>query len=215
MSRAGIGLALVATAAILVFGVVVAWPRSDAETRLVSMDESAQAMRQAGTVMRRHGQAMLASGAANGDAELRRKGQHWLDDGSRLAQMGTWMAMTPTNPASLVMSPNELSAQGSWGSLSRTSAAMMHDPGEARDLDLDAVEWAGLAMRAEGRRMRDHGQVMIQEVDQMVVDHPDLATAYELRAAARTMVDVGERLAANGQAMLDEVAGRRRSLGYD
>jgi hypothetical protein len=216
MNRAGIGLALAAAATILVFGVVIAWPRSDPEVRLVSMDESAQAMRQAGEIMQRHGQEMLASGTASGNTDLSRRGLHWLDDGSRLVQMGTWMAMTPTNPASLVMAPQELSAQGSWGSLSRTAAAMLHDPDETRDMDLEALEWAGLAMRAEGRRMESHGRVMLEDVDRMAAEHhPDLATTREMRAAGQTMIDVGARLAANGQAMLDEVAGRRRSLGYD
>lgn len=185
------------------------------QPHLISMQESAEALERAGLVMRTHGQAMLAEGQQTGDQDLLAHGEHWVRDGHTLSQRARWLAMDPLAPSSLVTSPAELSQQGSWGELTRTAAAMLHDPNRARAVDLEALRWNGLAMQAEGRMMAEHGQLMVEETELMVARHQlDELAAADLRQAAQAMREVGGHLQGNGQAMIDYADRLRRSLGY-
>jgi hypothetical protein len=172
-------------------------------------------MQQAGLTMQAHGQAMLDEGLRNDDQYLVAHGRHWLQDGQALVQGGQWMAMNPTVPGSLVTTPGDLSRQGNWGELVRTSQAMLHDPGSAGGVDLDALRWTGEAMLADGRNMASHGEAMVRDVQTMVEQHGlEGQAADDLRSAAGTMIDMGRNLAANGQKMVDYAAQIERSLGY-
>ena len=202
-SRLGIVLALVVALGLVGFGAYAAARRWAAPEppHLVSMAESAQAMQRAGEAMRTHGQAMLVEARRAGDQELLAHGEHWTRDGQALLQNAGWMA---ANPTSAVSPPADLAAQGSWGELNRTARAMLHDPRGARQVDMEALRWAGLAMRGEGQNMAEHGRVMAEEVETMVARH-GLAgqSAADLRQAASTMGAVGGHLRQNGQSMVD------------
>ncbi|MCC6178775.1 MAG: hypothetical protein IT305_26005 [Chloroflexi bacterium] len=218
MSRFSIGLAIVVALAVVVFGTVArsARPTSAAEgPRLVSMSQSAQAMQDAGNVMQLHAQAMLTEGQRTGDQELIARGEHWLSDGQALVQGGQWMSMNPTAPGSLVASPSDLGANGSWGELTRTAQQMLHDPSRAREVDLEALRWNGLAMRAEGRNMADHGRNMAEDMELMIGRHGlNGLAAVELRQTAVTTNQVGGYLEQNGQSMIDYADRLRQSMGY-
>jgi hypothetical protein len=217
MRKLGIGLAIGVAVGLVAFSVVARASRlAVAETpHLVSMDESARAMQRADAAMQTHGQAMLDQGQRTGDQDLIAHGEHWLRDGQALAQGGQWMAMNPTAPGSLVSSPSELAAQGNWGQLTRTAQEMLHDPSRARSIDLEALRWNGLAMRAEGRNMAEHGALMIEEVQLMSARHGlDVRAASELSEAVMTMQVVGGHLEQNGQAMIDYADRLRRTMGY-
>jgi hypothetical protein len=129
--------------------------------------------------------------------------------------LGQWLAMDPLAPSSLITSPGELSEQKSWGELPRTAAAMLHDPSQAREIDLEALRWNGLAMRAEGQIMVDHGRLMAEEIELMVAWHGlSGQTSAELREAVQAMQVTGGHLTGNGQAMIDYADRLRQSLGY-
>jgi hypothetical protein len=218
MSRTSVGLAIGAATVVLGLGLLVQTARPTiAAPPIVSMEESARAMELAGQTMERHGTAMIERGRAIGAADLVGHGEHWKLDGQRATQGGRWMAMNPLAPGSLVSSPTELATAGSWGSLTATAQAMLHDPSGARAVDLEALRWNGLAMRSEGAAMADHGRVMAEEVDVMMrlSDHGlDAATADELRGAATSIERAGRGLEQNGQTMIDHADRVRRSLGY-
>ncbi len=215
MRSFGIGLALGAAVTVGVLGSVARAGPLDQGPHLVSMEQSARALQQAGGVMQGHGQTMLVMGEATGDQDLIAHGEHWLRDGRELVQRGQWLAMDPIAPSSLVTSPAELSAQEAWGSLTQTAQAMLHDPSRAREIDLQALRWNGLAMRAEGQTMAEHGRVMSEEIDIMVARHSlDGQAATDLRQAARTMQEVGGNLAQNGQSMIDYADRLRQSMGF-
>lgn len=162
-------LALAVVMALVGFSLVARAARPGVERpRLVSMQESARALERAGQVMQTHGQAMLTLGQRAEDQDLIAHGEHRVRDGQALSQRAQWLAMDPLAPSSLVTSPGELSRQGSWGELTRTAAAMLHDPSRARAVDLEALRWNGLAMQAEGRMMAEHGQLMVEEAELMV-----------------------------------------------
>jgi hypothetical protein len=172
-------------------------------------------MQQAGNVMQSHAQAMLVEGQRTGNQDLIVRGEHWLRDGQAMVRSGQWMAMNPTAPGSLVYSPSELSAQGTWGELTRTAQQMLHDPSRAREIDLSALMWNGQAMRAEGRNMLDHGQIMAEEAESMIARHGvEGQTATDLRQSATTLRQVGGYLEQNGQSMIDYADRLRRSMGY-
>ena len=172
-------------------------------------------MQQAGDAMQAHGRAMLDEGRRSGDQDFETHGEHWLRDVQALVQGGQWMAMNPTAPGSLVSAPGELAAQGSWGELTRTAQAMLHDPSRARSTDLEALRWNGRAMSAEGRTMAEHGRVMVEEAEEMVARHGLVGEAgADLVHAAAAMQRVGGDLEQNGQAMIDYADRLRRSLGY-
>jgi hypothetical protein len=216
MGKLSIGLAIGAALLLVSFGLVARAAQPTMQgPHLAAMAESAQALQRDGAVMMAHGQAMLAEGQRTGDQDLTARGEHWLQDGRALVQRGQWLLMNPTAPSSLVSSPGELAAEGSWGELTRTAQAMLQDPTRAREVDLQALRWNGLAMRAEGQNMAEHGQVMAEEVEVMLARHGlEAQTAAELRQAARTMREVGGHLAQNGQAMLDYAEQLRRSMGF-
>jgi hypothetical protein len=216
MRKLGIGLAIGVALALVAFSVVARAARPAVQVaRLVSMEESAQAMQRAGETMQGHGRAMLDEARRTGDQDLAAHGEHWLGDGERLVQGGVWMAMNPTAPGGLVSTPGELSAQGSWGELTRTAQEMLHDPSRARSVDLEALRWNGMAMRAEGRAMAEHGRVMLEEAEAMIARHDLNGTAgADLVHAATTMQRVGGYLEQNGQEMVDYADRLRRSLGY-
>ena len=217
-TRTSIGLAVTLALLFVIVG-AVAWAQDDdreidEQANLVDMQQSAAAMQQAGQTMQTHGQAMLDEGQRTGDQDLIAHGQHWLADGQALVQGGQWMAMNPTVPSSLVSDPGELSAQGSWGELSRSAQQMLHDPSDAKELDLEALSWNGEAMQAEGRTMVNHGRLMAEEVELMVERHNlDAPADADLRAAAQTMIDIGGTLEQNGKEMVDYAARIRKSLG--
>ena len=218
MRKLSVGLAVAVALALVVFSVVArsAQPTSAAEApRLVSMAQSSQAMQEAGATMQSHAQAMLAEGQRTGDQDLIAHGEHWLTDGQALVRGGQWMGMNPTAPGSLIASPSELGTQGSWGELTRNAQQMLHDPSRAREVDLEALRWNGLAMRAEGRNMVDHGRNMAEEVDVMIARHGlEGQSAADLRQAASTVQQVGGYLEQNGQSMIDYADRLRRSMGY-
>lgn len=128
---------------------------------------------------------------------------------------GRWMGMNPTAPGSLVASPSELAAQGNWDELTRTAQQMLHDPSRAREVDLEALRWNGLAMRAEGRNMLEHSRVMAEDAEVMIARH-GLAgqAATELRRAAATMRQPGGYFEQHGQSMVDHADRLRRNMGY-
>lgn len=216
MRKLSIGLAVGVAIALVAFSVAARAARPTAEApRLVSMAESAQAMQQAGLTMQAHAQAMLAEGQRAGDQDLIGHGEHWLTDGQALVRGGQWMGMNPTSPSSLVSSPSELAAQGSWGELTRTAQTMLHDPSRAREIDLAALRWNGQAMRAEGRNMVEHSRIMIEQAELMIARHGlEGQAATDLRQTAATMQQVGGYLEQNGQSMIDYADRLRRSLGY-
>ena len=217
MSRLSIGLALAFAAAVLAIGLfarIVPQPLQD-RPHLVSMAESAGAVQQAGAVMQTHGQAMLEEGQRLDDSDLVAQGEHWRADGQALARRGEWLRLHPLAPSSLVVSPGELSGQGGWGDLIGTAEAMLHEPGRAREIDLEALRWNGLAMRAEGQTMAEHGRIMIENLGVMASRHPVAdQTEADLSQAAEEMRTTGGHLAANGQAMIDYAERLRRSMGY-
>jgi hypothetical protein len=217
MSKVGIGLAVVFAVVLVAFGVVArsARPSVDDGPHLISMTESAGALQQAGAVMQTHGQTMWEDGQRLNDPDLVARGEHWRADGQTLSQRGQWLSMHPLAPSSLVVSPAELSAQGAWGDLPRTAETMLHDPSRARELDLEALRWNGLAMRAEGQAMAEHGRIMDEDLSVMVSRHPVAEpTTANLRQAAEAMRDAGGYLSANGQEMIDYADRLRQSMGY-
>ncbi len=218
MARVAIAAAVVVAMTLVVFGVIVSaqGPTVDTDAHVVSMTESAAAMQSAGQVMQTHGQAMLDEGTRLGDPELIAHGEHWLQDGQDLMQGGQWMAMNPTVPGSLVTDPASLSKQGNWGALSQTAQQMLHDPRDAREVDLEALRWNGEAMRAEGRNMKSHGQIMAEDANLMAERHAfqDQA-ADELHSSAQVMIDVGQHLEQNGHAMIVYADRLKRTLGFD
>jgi hypothetical protein len=209
-------LAVPLAVTLVVFG-VIAWANRgsiDEQPNLVSMQESAQAMQRGGQAMLTHGQAMLDEGRRNGAPDLIAHGEHWIQDGQNLIQGGEWMAMNPTAPGSLVTDSAALSEQGTWGELTRTAQQMLHDPSDAKQVDLDALRWNGETMRAEGHNMAAHGQVMAEEVELMVERHGlQGQAADDLRSSARVMIDVGQNLEQNGQEMIDYADRLKKSLG--
>jgi hypothetical protein len=207
--------AIAVAAAVVGFSLFGRTARSSVEgPRIVSMEASAQELQRAGAAMQAHADAMLADGQRVGDPALTAHGEHWREDGQILAQRGQWLAMDPLAPSSLSSTPAELSTQGAWGSLTSTAAAMLHDPGNAREVDLEALRWNGLAMRAEGRNMAEHGTVMAQEVELMVAGSRLAGEpAADLRQAAQRMREVGGYLEGNGQSMVDYADRLRQSLG--
>ena len=218
MSRVSVALAIGAAAAILGFALLAqaARPARTAPS-IVSMADSARAMELAGQTMERHGAAMVEQGRATGAVDMVGHGEHWQLDGQRAVLGGRWMAMDPLAPGSLISTPAELAAAGSWGSLIETAQAMLHDPSRARAVDLQALRFNGLAMRAEGAAMAEHGRVMTEEVGVMMrlSDHGlDAMTADELLDAATTLERTGRVLEQNGQGMIDYADRMRRSLGY-
>lgn len=185
-----------------------------APIHVLNMAEAAEALRQAGSAMIAHGQAMLDEGQGTGDLDLASHGDHWLQDGRLLIERGRWLTTNPIAPGSLVTPPAQLSAQDAWGALPRAAEAMIHDPSNAREVDLEALRWNGEAMLAEGRNMVDHGRLMVEEVDVFTGRHPlDPQTAEELRLAAKTLQRVGRQLEQNGQDMIEYAERLRRSLG--
>lgn len=128
MGKSGIVLGV----SLVVFGVVIQTqtrgPTIDGRQHLVSMSESAEAMRQAGEVMLDHGEWMLSDGRRSNDQSLIDRGQHWLQDGEALIQEASWMAMDPVAVGSLLTSPGDLKDDGNWGMFSRTATQMLHDP---------------------------------------------------------------------------------------
>ncbi|MBI3978299.1 MAG: hypothetical protein HY331_08950 [Chloroflexi bacterium] len=212
-----IALAAAAAVGLAILGLVVATrPPWTAEVpHLISMAESAGAMRQAGAVMQAHGEAMRAEGWRREDLELIAQAERWRRDGQALALRAQWLTVDPTAPANLISTPGELAAQGNLGILIRASRAMVHDPSRVTTGDLDALRWNGLAMRAEGRQMAEHGRTMAELVAAMGARH-DLSgqAAVELRQAAWAVTEAGDHLAQNGRNMVDYVDRFRRSLGY-
>lgn len=219
MSKLIVGFSIVVALALVGFGVLAGGSRRAtagvAPPQLVSMDESARAMQQAGAAMQAHGQVMIDEGQRTGDKGQVMIAEYWRQNGQALAEGGQWMAMSPTAPGNLLTPPGAVASQGSWGELTRTSAAMLHDPSKARSVDLEALRWNGEAMVAEGRNMAEHGRLMQEEVNVMLVRH-GLSNQVEadLRLAAQTMLTVGSHLQQNGQQMVEYAARLRRSLGY-
>jgi hypothetical protein len=211
----GITLALLVALGLVGFGVFEASRRSAASSQRqpVSMADAAQAMRRAGETMRTHGQAMIGEAHRTGDQEQAAHGEQWLRDGQALLRGAGWMAMDPTDAGSLASSPAELARQGSWGPLIRGAQAMLHDPRGAREVDVEALRWNGLAMRAEGQTMAEHGRLMAEEVATMIVrDDATGEPLAEPRAAASALQSIGDRLQLNGQAMVEEADHLRRVL---
>ena len=216
MKKLSIGAAVAVAVALVAFSLVARAARPGVDKpHLASMEESASALARDGATMLAHGQWMVSEGQRTSDEDLVAHGEHWRADGEALLHRSQWLRMDPLVPSSLVTSPAELSAQGAWGDLPNTAKAMLHDPSKARDIDLEALRWNGLAMRAEGRNMAEHGRVMVQDADLMVARHQlQGEAAVNLRQAAQTMREVGDHLAGNGQEMIDYADRLRRSLGY-
>ena len=218
MSRTSVGLAIGAAGVVLGLGLLVQTARPTiAAPPVVSMVEAGRAMEAAGRTMEFHGTAMIEQGRAAGAVDLVAHGEHWKLDGQRAMQGGRWMTMDPLSPGNLVSSPSELGTAGSWGGLTETAQAMLHDPSRSRAVDLGALRRNGLAMRSEGAAMAEHGRVMVEEVEVMMrlSDHRlDATTGDELRAAAVAIERAGRGLEQNGQVMIDHADRMRRSLGY-
>ena len=218
MSRGSVALAIGSAAALLGFALVAGTARpAMTAPPIMSMSDSARAMELAGQTMQRHGANMVQRGHTIGAVDMVDHGEHWQLDGQRAIQGGRWMAMDPLAPGSLVSTPAELAASGSWGSLNESAQAMLHDPSRSRTVNLQALRLNGLAMRAEGSAMAQHGRVMAEEVSVMMglTDHGlDAPAADELRDAATTLERTGRALEQNGQGMIDYADRMRRSLGY-
>ncbi len=216
MGRVVIAGSIAVALGLVTFGLVAAALRPRPQPpRLISMAEAAQAMLRDGGAMQVHAQVMLDEARRTGDQDLAAHGEHWQRDGLELVQRGQWMAMNPIAPGSLVASPSQLSQEGSWGELTRTAQAMLHDPSRARGVDLEALRWNGVAMQAEARNMAEHGRLMAEEADVMIAQHGlQGEAAATLRQAAETMREVSGYLEQNGQAMVDYAERLRRSLGY-
>lgn len=218
MGRGSVALAIGAATALLGFALLAQTARpAMTAPPIVSMADSARAMELAGQTMEHHGAVMVETGRVTGVGDMVGHGEHWQVDGQRAIQGGRWMAMDPLAPGSLVSTPAELAASGSWGSLNETAQAMLHDPSRTRAVDPQALRLNGLAMRAEGAAMAGHGRVMAEGVSVMMrlTEHGlDAPTADELRDAATTLGRTGRALEQNGQEMIDYADRMRRSLGY-
>ncbi len=202
-------------AAIIVANVTQSAKPTADKPSLITMDESARAMQQAGTLMQSHGQAMRDDGQRTGNQSLIAHGDHWLRDGLTLIQGGQLMANTnPVPPSTLHPASGDSGVTaGDLVELNRAAQAMVIDP-KASSVNPDTVRWVGLAMRGEGQTMIEHARVMTEEIDVMIAQNmlagPD---GDALRQAAQTLRDVGGRVTQNGQAMVDYADRLNRSLG--
>lgn len=217
LNRLTSGVAVLVALALVTLGVIVAAKGSTrssvAKPNLISMNEAAQAMQQAGAVMRAHGQAMIDQGRSTGDPDLVVLGQQWLQDGQQIALSGQWMAMDPTDPSNLD-NPDGVAADNNRQQLSVHVQEMLHNPGKATAVNVDALRDDGYAMQGEARNMVEHARVMGQAITLMVAMHQvDGQTATELRQAAQLLNDAGNRLGQNAQQMVDYATWLRRSLG--
>ena len=203
-TRASVIVVISIVAAVVIVGIVAAARIDgvDVEPHLTDMQASAAGLETAGATMERHGQQMLDQAEASGDEKLRSHGEHWLSDGQALIERGQWLAMNPTAPGNLNTSPAELSRTGNLTELTRRTQQMLHDPSNARGIDIEALRLNGASMQAEGRLMIEHGQQMADDVTAMVEHHDLDATALdELRAATEAMATAGGHLEQNGIAM--------------
>ncbi len=219
MNKLSFALTLMLAIGLAFFGAVL-WSvasvgrASPGSPHRVSMAESAAAMQQAADAMAAHAEWMLTEGARTGDPDLIASGQRWMQEAQSLANNAQLMSMNPTAPSSLRASPGELSAQGNWGELYRNAQNMLHDPSQAREIDIDALRWTGLSMQSEGGNMLEQGRRMNQALDGMLTQHALTPPAVaELRQAARTIGEVGGHLQGNGQAMVDYADNLRRMVG--
>lgn len=209
-------LTIVLVAALLGTAVIVSArdDERDANGHWLTMQDSASALRAAGTAMERQGQTMLDHGRTTADRDLVAFGVRWLVDGQALAQRGAWLAMSPTDPGMLQTTPSRLSTDGSWTELQRRSQQMHYDPASARSIDLDALRQDGAAMQDEGRLMVESGRQMTDEVEQLRAGYGLAAPeAAALTAAATALVRAGEALAQDGTAMIASADQFARSLG--
>jgi hypothetical protein len=98
--------------------------------------------------------------------------------------------------------------------LAATADSMVHDPGKARELNLQNLRGNGLSMAAEGQAMAEHGREMLAEVEQLRRDGMlDEEMAGELSAGAQALVDAGEALAREGERMREYAENLLRSIG--
>jgi hypothetical protein len=117
-------------------------------------------------------------------------GGHWAQDAVALRERGAWMV------------------------LAATADSMVHDPGKARELNLQNLRGNGLSMAAEGQAMAEHGREMLAEVEQLRRDGMlDEEMAGELSAGAQALVDAGEALAREGERMREYAENLLRSIG--
>lgn len=151
-------------------------------------------------MMAKAGAAMAAAAAAmdgaaavmvdSDDRELVELAGHWRQDAQALRERADWMVTTAT------------------------SSGMVHDPDQAREVDVWNLKAGGVAMAAEGEAMVAHGQEMQTRTAQLREQGglaPDLAD--DLTAAGQALVETGEALAQDGERMERYADGLIRSLG--
>lgn len=209
-------IAVVVVLGLVTLGLVAAKTKptpTPAQVPVISMAESGQAMQQAGVVMQKHGQEMLDAGQRTGDQGLIDYGKRWIADGQEFARGGQIMA----NPAApTTQHPVAGAGLSLDNAITLTNAAqqMLHNASQGNSVDIDALRWNGLAMQSEGQSMSLHARLMAQEIDWMTPQHNlNGQTATDLRQAAQALVDAGNRLTANGQAMMDYANRLRQSIG--
>ncbi len=179
----------------------------------ISMAESGQAMQRAGAVMRTHGQEMLDAGQRTGDQGLIDYGKRWIADGQELVRGGNIMA-NPGVPTTEHAVPGADLSLDNAIILSNTAQQMLHNASQGNTVDTDALRWNALAMQGEGQTMTVHATLMAQQIDWMTPQHSlNAQTATDLRQATQALTDAGNRLTANGQALMDYATRLTQSIG--
>ncbi len=179
----------------------------------ISMAESGQAMQQAGVVTQKHGQEMLDAGQRTGDQGLVDYGKRWIADGQELMRGGNIMA-NPAVPTTKHAVPGADLSLDNAVTLTNTAQQMLHTASQGNTVDIDALRWNGMAMQGEGQTMTVQATLMAQQIDWMTPQHSlNAQTATDLWQATQTLTDAGNRLTANGQAMMDYANRLRQSVG--
>jgi hypothetical protein len=125
-----------------------------------------------------------------GDPALTELGRHWLEDARALATRGAWMIT------------------------SATSDSMVHDPANARALNLANLRANGVTMEMEGAAMAEHGRAMVAQVEQLRAGGRFDATVLEnLTARGQDLITAGQAMETDGKRMQDEADALARSLG--
>lgn len=154
---------------------------------------TADTMTAAGAAMIRAAEGMAETATtmiASGVPALVDLGGHWAQDARALRERGAWMV------------------------LAATADSMVHDPDNARELNLQNLRGNGLSMTAEGQAMVDHGEEMLAAVEQLRRDAAvEDGVATELSNQANALIAAGQALQRDGERMRQYAENLLRSIG--
>jgi len=151
-----------------------------------AMAAGGAAMVQAAAAMDDAATIMLASN----DPQLVAMAHHWVLDAQALRQQAAWMV------------------------LSATAADMVHDPARAHEINAWNLKGNGMAMVEEGVAMREHGQTMIAQAQQLRQRGAlPQGVADQLIAAGQDLVTMGEAAQRDGQRMEDDADQMLKLIG--